>query len=161
WQHRLQKRQVFADELLLQADCVRGNDDLVVFARRDRLNCGYEVCERLPHSCSRFNEEFPLAVEGISDSLGHVELLRARLEAGKLPGNQPFRAKNFACVHAGIVAELLRSGKAGCQGQLAVCSEQWAERQKQRAVSSLLTAHCTLPTNRSPEPCTPIVMWCG
>ena len=87
-QRLLEERQVLADELFLEADGVRRDDDLQILLRR-RHDGRDEVREALADAGAGLDEQFLLVFDGSGDRLGHVELLRARLEAGVVLGYQP------------------------------------------------------------------------
>ncbi len=90
----LQERNVLADELFLQADRMRGDDDAALGGGTGGLDGGDEVREALADAGAGLDEEVAFPVDGGGDGLGHVELLGAGFEPGIVPGHQPARAED-------------------------------------------------------------------
>ena len=73
--HRLQERDVLADQLLLKADGVGGDDNAEVLLRAGSLDGGYQIRKRLPHARAGLDQQLALPLKSIGDRLGHLELL--------------------------------------------------------------------------------------
>ncbi len=80
----LQKRNVFVDELFLQADGMRRDDDAAFLIGSRRQDSGHEVGKRFTYPCTGFDHEMTAFGDGLSNGIGHVQLLHARLVAGQL-----------------------------------------------------------------------------
>ena len=107
-ERRLQHRQIFADELLLQVDGVRGYDNAL--AVLDGVYRGGEqIGERFPNACAGFDDEARAGVDGFGDGLRHLYLLRALFEAGNGRGE---RAAGGQRIRHG--ADVYRVGCFGC-----------------------------------------------
>ena len=83
----LQEGDVLVDELFLQADGVRGDDDLAFLAGGGGEDGGDEVGEGLADAGAGLDHEVVALGDGVGDGVGHVELLRPRLVARELPGD--------------------------------------------------------------------------
>src|SRR5262245_52192555 len=74
----LQKRNVLADELFLQADRVRGNDDAAILVGQRCLDRRNEIGETFADAGARFDHEMPALGNSRRHRVGHFELLRPR-----------------------------------------------------------------------------------
>ena len=106
-QDRAQGGHVLPQQLLLEGDGVRGDDDALAVAegverRRD------EVGERLAHARARLDQPLPAVGEGERCGLRHLQLLRALLEARQDARRRRERAPRLARGHGD---GRLRSGK--------------------------------------------------
>ena len=83
------EREVLVQDLLLQRDGVRRDDDLLAGFRRpqDRRD---EIREGLAGARSRFDEQHTVVAERGFDQLHHSRLCGAYLESGKRPGERSF-----------------------------------------------------------------------
>ena len=92
--HRVEQRQIFADELLLQTDGVRRDDDfrrwrfiaalLAIaapfgFSLRGRKNRRHEIGKAFSNSGTRLGDKMMLCRNRPGDRLGHLQLLRPLL----------------------------------------------------------------------------------
>ena len=103
---RVQERDVLVDQLFLQADRVRADDDaaLVVFFARaaflpglpvgGREDGGNEIRKALADSRAGFHDEMPALSDRPADGLGHLQLLGARFVPGQSRGNEPALAEH-------------------------------------------------------------------
>ena len=93
-ERRLEHRQIFADELLLQVDGVRGYDDAL--AVLDGVYRGGEqICERFPNAGAGFDDEARAGVDGFGYRPRHLYLLRALLEAWNGRGERAAGGQRF------------------------------------------------------------------
>ena len=92
-EHRLQKGNVPREELLLQADGVRRNDERLArfcadFALAgDGQDCRDEIRKAFPDARPRFHDEVRLLRDGALDRGRHFELLRPLFVRSKPLGN--------------------------------------------------------------------------
>ena len=99
----LQKRNVFGDELFLQGDGVRGDDDRQIFPCGHGLDRRHQVRERLANARAGLDENFLTVGDRPRHGLGHVDLLRARFKPRQTPGDQAIGTEHTRGSHAGIV----------------------------------------------------------
>ena len=78
--HRLEERHILVEDLLLERDRVRADDDPLA-ALEDAADRGHEVGEALADAGTRLDEKAPLRLEVRLDRVGHAQLLGPRLEA--------------------------------------------------------------------------------
>jgi len=71
----LQKGNILADELFLQADGVRRDDDAMILVGDGGEDGRHEVGEGLAHASAGLDHEMLLVGEGIGNGVGHFELL--------------------------------------------------------------------------------------
>jgi hypothetical protein len=109
--HAVEERQILADQLLLQADRVRGDDHaampvglLVVFVERSVLGLGrrllagggedgrHEISKALSHAGARFDDQVMPRPQRIVDRPRHFELLVTLFVAGEPRGDAAFGA---------------------------------------------------------------------
>jgi len=111
-EHGVEKRNVAPDQLLLQTDRVRGNDDprpLGLFIRPGPLHLrsgrrqdgGDEIRKALPDPGPCFDNEVRLIGNGLRDSFRHLQLLGALLVALQSLRNPPLRSENGSGVELG------------------------------------------------------------
>ena len=111
--HRVEQRQVLVDELLLQADRVRRDDDLrrtrrlelsaspvaepslLSFALRRRQNRRHKIRKALADARARFGHKMPLRRDRPRDRVRHLQLLRPMLVIRQPRRNAAIRAKNI------------------------------------------------------------------
>src|SRR6185312_4182532 len=79
-QRVVQKRQILADELLLQIDSV-GRDYSALSVRRGPAECGDQISKRFSNAGSRFQQADAASVVEADDSLRHRALSRPVLES--------------------------------------------------------------------------------
>ena len=92
---RVQQRNVPLDELFLEVDRVRDDDDALVVVD-DSLDGGNEIGERLPDAGARLHEQSPSPVERALDRRRHLQLLRPGLEPLEPAGDgSPGRQQTF------------------------------------------------------------------
>jgi hypothetical protein len=108
----LQERNVLADELLLQADRVRGNDDPAFLVRQRRLNGRDEIGEALADAGAGLDHQVPPLGDRQGDGVGHGKLLRPGLVVPQPLGDGAVGAEDGAVGHGDIVGELHQLGKA-------------------------------------------------
>ena len=83
---------VLVDKLLLEGDGVGGEEDLA-FVLEGLLESGGEVGETFADAGAGLDDEVAVGGEGLSDGLGHVQLLGAWFVAGEVAGNGAFGAQ--------------------------------------------------------------------
>ena len=88
----MQERDVLADELLLQADGVRGDDDASLGGGTGGLDRRHEIREALADAGARLDHQVPRAAQGVGDGVGHAQLLGPRLVIRQAPGDCAVRA---------------------------------------------------------------------
>ena len=104
WHDLLQKGNVLVQQLLLQADGVRGDDHATFLVGTSREDGGNEISEAFADSCTCFHHEMVFAGNGLGHRVGHGQLLRTRLIVAKLSSDGAVRTKNgsngHTCHHA-------------------------------------------------------------
>ena len=117
-QHRLQERHILVDDLLLERDGVRGDDDpaflVFVFLKLgDVLDRRQQIAEGFAHSGACFNDELVALLQRVGDGSDHLLLLGALLEVvAHSVGDRSIGAKDVREVegHGAIVED-------GCVGR--------------------------------------------
>ena len=91
--HRIEKRDVLLDDLFLQADGVRADDDpfAVIDDAADR---GQKIAEALAHSGAGLHEKASASSERLRDRRRHVDLLRSGLIALQATSDRAFRGQD-------------------------------------------------------------------
>ena len=82
-QHRLQERNVLANELFLQANRVRGDDDPEVLVGRGGEDGRHEIGEALAHARACFDEQMLPLHQRPRHGHGHLLLLRPIFEIAR------------------------------------------------------------------------------
>ncbi len=110
----LQEGQVFADQLLLQIDCV-GRDDQSLPVGKGPEDGWNQVGEALAGAGASLNQGDAVAIESFGDRKGHAQLFGAVFKPGQVLTNFPFCSQECRdlfvfnrCVLAGLNASTTR-----------------------------------------------------
>ena len=105
---------ILAEQLLLERDRVRGDDDLLLLldGGQDR---GHEVGEALAHSGAGLDDEMPRALDGPGHGLGHLELLAAEFIRGQPASHGAAGSKNRSGVQFRHAVVAHREGGITCR----------------------------------------------
>ena len=88
----MQERHVLANELFLQTDGMRGDDDAALFAGARGLNRGDEIREALADASPRLDHEMFALRKRIGHGAGHGELLGACFVVRQPSGDRAVRS---------------------------------------------------------------------
>ena len=93
-QHFHQRRNVLAQQLLLEVDGVGGDDHPPSLGNRKQYR-GKQVSHGLAHAGATLYDQVVALIDGSGHPGQHLFLLRPVFETGKGPGEGPFRAEKL------------------------------------------------------------------
>ncbi len=104
--HTVQQWQVLSNQLLLQTDRVRGNNNPAgcwrsVLATGHGQDGWNQVGQTLAGSRSRLNDQMSFVSQGVRNRIGHLQLLRSQLVTRHALGQASVRSKNLAWLQIG------------------------------------------------------------
>ena len=93
--HSVEQRHIFLEDLFLQRDRVRADDDAFALLKNSS-NCRNEVGKTLADSCASLNEQTAFRFNVRFNRFSHAHLFSARFVSVNPPSKWTFRAKKIS-----------------------------------------------------------------